>query len=174
MLWNLKRKETWNLNFYFPRDNRARCYGARVRCYEARARCYGAGSAMRIPHWGKLEDQDPKHLTTVPLLSGWRCRSTARPCSKSRWSCWAWAWWVRRRTPQRSPRRARIQRPARKQRYGNLNFLFCNFNAGAARHRVCIQNINPSFADPACLSRIRIFLNPGYEFFHPGSRVRIK
>ncbi len=144
MLWNLKRKETWNLNFYFPRDTRARCYGARVRCYGARARCYGArvrcyrarvrcygararcneaGSAMRIPHWGKLEDPDPKHLTNVPLLSGWRCPSTARRCSKFRWSCWAWAWWVRRRTPQRSPRRARIQRPARKQRCGNINFL---------------------------------------------------
>jgi hypothetical protein len=33
-----------------------------------------------------------------------------------------------------------------------------------------------SVADPGCLSRIRLFSipEPGSEFFHPGSRIRIK
>ncbi len=37
--------------------------------------------------------------------------------------------------------------------------------------RPCHRN---SVADPGCLSRIRIFSIPGPNFFHPGSRIRIK
>ncbi len=42
--------------------------------------------------------------------------------------------------------------------------------------RTGLDRIVPSVADPGCLSRIRLFRSriPDPNFFHPGSRIRIK